>query len=152
MIVVGVATMPCHTVPWRGCCCRPRRTLNGVDWLDQQLVQAPPGTIVGGGRPDQTFNRIARHIVKAVKQFDAVNPDHSLPNVLVFVNHDDNSGYRDLCETLTGHIRADSGEVYAFMSDGLLGDKRKLIDLYVWIDDYRDRQEIRGWLMADTVP
>jgi hypothetical protein len=114
-----------------------------------------PGTIVGGGRPDPTFNRIALNIVKAVKQFDAVNPNHSLPNVLVFVNHDDNSSYRDLCETLTGRIRADSGEVYAYMthiSDGLLGDKRKRIDLYVWIYDYRDLRRIGGWLMANTVP
>jgi hypothetical protein len=92
--------------------------------------------------------------VKAVKQFDAVNPDHSVPNVVVFVNHDDNSGYRDLSETLTGHIRADSGEVYVTMAhifDRILGDKRKHIDLYVWIEDYRDRRRIGGF-MADTLP
>lgn len=125
------------------------------DWLDEQLEQAPPGTIVGGGRPDPTFNRIARHVLKAVKQFDAVNPDHSLPNMLIFVNHDDNSGFADMCETLTGRYRADSGEVYETMtriSDGILGDKRKRIDLYLWVDDYRGCRCISGWLMSDAVP
>jgi hypothetical protein len=102
------------------------------DWLDEQLEQAPPGTIVGGARSDPTFNRIARHVLKAVNQFDTVNPDHGMPNVLVFVNHDENSGYADMCETLTGQFRADSGEVYETMtriSDGVLGEKRKRIDL-----------------------
>jgi hypothetical protein len=124
------------------------------DWLDEQLERAPPGTIVGGGRPDPTFNRVARHVLKAVKQFDAVNPDHSLPNVLVFVNHDDNSGYPDMFETLTGRFRADSGEAYETMthiSNGVPGEKRKRIDLYIWIDDYRGRRCIGGWLMTDAV-
>ena len=53
------------------------------DWLDEQLEQAPPLTVVGGARSDPTFNRIARNIEKAVRQFDAVNPDHGVPNVLV---------------------------------------------------------------------
>ena len=74
------------------------------DWLDEQLEQAPPLTVVGGARSDPTFNRIARNIEKAVRQFDAVNPDHGVPNVLVLVNHDDNSGFADLCETLTGQF------------------------------------------------
>ena len=142
-------------VSWRGTAgfCEVKSPRD--DWLDEQLEQAPPGTIVGGGRSDPTFNRLASHILKAVKQFDAVNPDHSLPNVLVFVNHDDKSGYRDLSETLTGHIRANSGEVYVTMTyipDGLLGDKRNRIDLYLWIDEYRDRRRIGGWFMADTLP
>jgi hypothetical protein len=84
------------------------------DWLDEQLELAPSGTIVGGARPDPTFNRIARHIEKAVTQFDTVNPDRSLPNVLVFVNHDDHASFNDLYETVTGYARAQSGERYPF--------------------------------------
>ena len=70
-------------VSWRGLAgyCEVKSPRD--DWLDEQLERAPPGMIVGGGRPDPTFNRIARNIVKAVKQFDAVNPDHSLSNVPV---------------------------------------------------------------------
>lgn len=125
------------------------------DWLDEQLENAAEWTIVGGARPDPTFNRVARHILKAVEQFDAVNPDHDLPNVLVFVNHDHNSGFADMCETITGHIRSDSGQVYLTMlpiAEGLLGEKRKHVDLYVWIDACRTPRRIGGWLMTDVKP
>ena len=94
------------------------------------------------------MNRIARNIEKAVRQCDTVNPDHYVPNVLVMVNHDDNSGFVDLRETLTGQFRADSGDTYptTMRIATRLGDKRKRIDLYCWIDDYRGRREIGGWL------
>src|SRR2546423_1452462 len=65
------------------------------DWLDDQLLAAPPGTIVGGASEDPRFNRVARHVLKAVKQFRTVNPDHGHPNVLVFVNHDAGSNFDD---------------------------------------------------------
>src|ERR1700733_2636220 len=72
------------------------------DWLDNQLDEAPPFTIVGGGRPDPIFNRIVRHVAKAATQFDAVNADRSVLNLLAFVNHDAMSHFADLRETLTG--------------------------------------------------
>jgi hypothetical protein len=125
------------------------------DWLEGQLEQAPPGTIVGGPRQDPRFNRIARHVLKAVTQFETVNADRKLPNVLVFVNHDDHSHYGDLRETLTGHFHADSGAVYETMtriSNGVLGEKRSRIDLYLWIDDNRRCRRIGGWFWSDAVP
>jgi hypothetical protein len=123
------------------------------DWLDEQLLRAPPGTIIGGIREDPRFNRIARHILKAVKQFSTVNPGHSLPNVLVFVNHDDGSNFNDLYETVTGYARAQSGERYPFhtnIAEGRLGPKRADIDLYLWIDDHRKRQRIAGFLWSEA--
>ncbi len=140
-------------VSWRGLAgyCEVKSPRD--DWLDEQLEQAPPGTIVGGARTDPTFNRIARHILKAVKQLDTVNPDHALPNVLVFVNHDDHSNFNDLCETVTGYARAASGERYPFhlhIAEQRLGDKRGRIDLYLWIDDNRKRRRISGFLWCDT--
>ena len=58
------------------------------DWLDRQLAEAPPVAIVGGARPDPIFNRLSNKIYEATQQFDVVNPDVALPNVLAFVNHD----------------------------------------------------------------
>src|ERR1700756_1314742 len=43
------------------------------DWLDKQ-IDALPGELVGGLRPDPVFNRLTTHIHKAVQQFNAVNP------------------------------------------------------------------------------
>jgi hypothetical protein len=58
------------------------------DWLDAQIETANPGQIAGGARNDPTFNRLARHISKAASQFDAVNKDRAVPNILVFVKSD----------------------------------------------------------------
>src|SRR6266436_5852793 len=46
-------------------------------WLDKHLAAAPPGVVVGGGRPDPTYNRLTTDIHEAVKQFNAVNPNQA---------------------------------------------------------------------------
>lgn len=121
------------------------------DWLDEQFEKTPPLTLVGGLRADPTFTRIARNIEKAVRQFDAVNPDHGVPNVLILVNHADASNYNDLYETVTGNARATSGEEYPFHKHTAdrLGDKRGRIDLYLWVDDNRKRRRIGGFLWCN---
>jgi hypothetical protein len=58
---------------------------------------------------NSTFNRIGRHVRNAAEQFDAVNPARQLPNVLVFVNHNEMSARSDLYETVTGRFPASDG-------------------------------------------
>jgi hypothetical protein len=53
-------------------------------WPDKQLANAPVGTVVAGATPDPTFNRLTADIHDTVKQFNAVNPGRSHPNVLIF--------------------------------------------------------------------
>ena|SRR5579871_1314570 len=123
------------------------------DWLDDQLDVTPPGVIVGGGRSDPTFNRIARHVEKAATQFDAVNLGRSVPNILVFANYADASHYGDLIETVTGIFHAESGERYVTMthiSEGRLATAKQKIDLYVWIDGKARR--IQGYLFNEAFP
>ena len=115
-------------------------------WLEEQIAAVPPGQNFGGGGPDPVFNRLARHIQKAAKQFDAVNQDRLLPNILVLVNHDDGSGYEDLREVLTGTLHAESGTRYITMphiAEGLIGHAKRRIDLYAWIDDPPQRPPVR---------
>jgi hypothetical protein len=112
------------------------------DWLDQQIEAATSGQIVGRARPDPTFNRIARHIEKAASQFDAVNGDRTVPNILVFVNHADAAGPNDLLETVTGTFFAENGQRFAtvrHISQGRLASVREIIDLYIWIDQKTSR-------------
>jgi hypothetical protein len=123
------------------------------DWLDDQLDVATPMQVVGGLRQDPTFNRIARHVEKTASQFDAVNPNRDHPNILVFVNHDKASNFNDLRETLTGMFHAEGGERFATMmhiSEGRLGDIKKRIDLYAWIDARKSR--IQGHLFNEFDP
>ena len=123
------------------------------DWLDEEIEKAPPGQIAGGARRDPTFNRIARHIEKAASQFDAVNADHALPNILVFVNHADAVSVADLHETITGMFVTDSGRKIPTLmniAEGRIGVARTKIDLYVWIG--RKAACVQGWLFNDTHP
>ncbi len=113
-------------------------------WLDKLLDTAKPFQIVGGGRNDPIFNRIGRLAQKAAEQFSAINATRSLPNILVFVNHDDFSGFGDLIETFTGMFHAADGSRHVTMPHvaSRLGHARKHIDLCVWIDGKTRR--VRG--------
>lgn len=81
-------------------------------WLDSQVAAALPGEIVGGGRKDPIFNRLSDDIHTAIKQFDSVNPEGQIPNVLAFVNHDKICGFNDLIGVLTGNFLAEDDHTY----------------------------------------
>ncbi len=70
--------------------------------MGKQLATAPPLTLVGGGRPDPTYNRINNYIHSAVGQFDGVNPGMEHPNFLAIVNGDSGAGVMDLIRVFTG--------------------------------------------------
>ena len=106
-------------------------------WLDELLAKAPPLTIVGGGRPDPIFNRLARHLTKADTQFAAVNPTRAELNILAYVNHDDHSHYSDLVETLTGYFHADDGTKHPTMmhiAEGWIRETKRRIDAFLWFE------------------
>lgn len=119
------------------------------DWLDQQEAEAGGQGIFGGGRPDPTFNRIGRQIEHAALQFESVNPNHILPNVLIFVNHDESSGFGDLYETITGCFVSEDGHHHPTaknVSEGKIRESKLIIDLYAWIDLNAKRPR---WLLTD---
>jgi hypothetical protein len=123
------------------------------EWLDDQLMDAAPFQIVGGARNDPTFNRIAGLVRKAVKQFDAVNADRRLPNIMVIVNWDDSSHFGDLDETLTGYLRLAGGGKAPTMlnvSEGRIRDEKRRIDAYVWFNGHRRRVEGIFFTQSDT--
>lgn len=106
-------------------------------WLDGLLDDAPPLTLVGGARPDPTFNRLSRLLSKADAQFTAVNPTREELNVLAYVNHDNASNFNDLRETLTGYFHAADGTKHATMLDiaeGWIGEARRRIDAFLWFE------------------
>ena len=106
-------------------------------WLDGLLDQAAPGEIVGGLRNDPVFNRLTNHIHKARSQFDAVNPEEELPNVLAFHNEDEHAGFLDLLAVTTGNFFADDGSVhpiYKNYSEGRVKTDIEKIHLFIWLD------------------
>jgi hypothetical protein len=120
-------------------------------WLDEQLAGAPPFTLVGGARPDPTFNRLARLINKAKEQFTTVNQDRAALNILAYVNHDEHSGLHDLQEVLTGHFQAVDGMRYPTMlhiSNGIIGAAKQVIDAYAWFDGASGK--LRGVIFSEA--
>jgi hypothetical protein len=114
------------------------------DWLDKQLENAKPLEIVGGLRHDPIFNRLADRIHDAAKQFDAVNHDHEFPNVLIFTNSDTHCGFPDLLSVLTGNFHAEGGAVepiYKEISEGRIREEKLTIDLYVWLNEWKGKQQ-----------
>ena len=96
---------------------------------------------------DSIFNRLTSYIYKASKQFDAVNSELQVPNVLALVNQDDMSNFHDLLEILTGNFYADDGSVLPIskkFSEGRIKEHKIKIHLIIWLDAL-DNFKLRGF-------
>lgn len=79
--------------------------------------------------------RIQRQMLKAVDQFNGVNPDGFLFNVLVFVSHDPHADAAHLTKTIGGVRMTAAGEVGipAFsVTTSKLNPARQCIDAIMW--------------------
>lgn len=87
---------------------------------------------------DTTPNQITDDIHNAFKKFRDVNKNHSIPNVLAFVNRKMTAGVDYLEDVLTGHWYMDSGKAYPFYvyySEGRIRNEKSEIDLYLWFEE-----------------
>jgi len=88
-------------------------------------------------RKNLPFHRkLGSHIRHAGQQFCAVNPDHSLPNIMVFVTHAPDIERRDLHATISGLPAPDGKRIFMLsrkMQEQVLDAARK-IDHFLWID------------------
>ncbi len=115
------------------------KTAQEDDWLDQQLAGVPALTLVGGSRPDSTYNRVSSYIHSAAGQFDAVNPTMAHPNVLAIVNGEHSAGRTDLIHVVTGNAYCESGEVVPMFreySEGRIREEKLRVHLYLWFNDW----------------
>lgn len=115
------------------------KTVLRDEWLDHQLDTAPPGSIIGGGRSDPVLNRLTSKIHEAVQQFDVINPYLICPNVLAFVNHDQNSDLHDLVGVITGQFLANGRglcPIYYRFSEGRIRSEKFRVHLYIWLDEF----------------
>jgi hypothetical protein len=106
------------------------------DWVFELPDDIKPGESVAEMRPSPTSNNLARQIESAVEQFDAVNPDHKLPNVLVIVNHAPGRTRSDLHVALTGIQVPDGPRLFTLTPDRQkqIWESARRIDLFLWID------------------
>ncbi|KAA0957470.1 hypothetical protein FQ085_10215 [Planococcus sp. ANT_H30] len=84
---------------------------------------------------DTSEDAIKRHIRKAFKQFEAVNKEHNVPNVLIFNNLDTMINPHDLFITVSGYAITENGEILKLHNVGRIEEKLKFIDLYLWLEN-----------------
>jgi hypothetical protein len=106
------------------------------DWVFEFPDDIKPGESVTEMRPSPTSNNLARQIESAAEQFDAVNPDHKLPNVLVLVNHAIGRTRSDLHVAVTGIQVPDGPRLFTFKPDKQkqVWEAARRVDLFLWVD------------------
>jgi large subunit ribosomal protein L30 len=96
---------------------------------------APGEAVIRKNLPFQ--RKLGSHIRHAGRQFDAVNPAHSLPNIMVFVTHAPDIQQRDLHATIAGLPAPEPGKRVFMLSRKMqeqVLDAAGKIDLFLWID------------------
>ncbi len=106
------------------------------DWIFESPAKGEAGQSVPEIRPSPTSNNIARQIKSAAEQFDAVNPNHELPNVLVLVNHAVGRTRSDLHITLAGIPVPGGPDQFTLKLDHQkeVWAAARRIDLFIWVD------------------
>jgi len=106
------------------------------DWVFEFPDKSKPDEAVLKTRQSPTSNNLARQIKSAAEQFDAVNPNHELPNVLVIVNHAPGRTRSDLHITLTGVPVPGGPSLFTLKLDHQkeVWEAVRRIDLFIWVD------------------
>jgi hypothetical protein len=106
------------------------------DWVFESLDKSKPGEAVLKTRHSPASNNLARQIMSAAEQFDAVNPNHELPNVLVIVNHAPGRTRSDLHVTLTGVPVPGGPSLFTLKLDHQkeVWEAARRVDLFLWVD------------------
>lgn len=119
------------------------------DWVFDVPADLKPGELREEVRHDPAAHNLARNIGKAAEQFDAVNPDHRLPNILVLVSHARLRGPVDLHMAIAGIMMPDGGRRFllvdskekdwskAWKKQRKLWEASRSIDLFFWIDAHK---------------
>lgn len=82
------------------------------------------------------YRKLGSHIRRAAEQLETVNPDHKLPNIMVFVNHAPDIARRDLLATIAG-LPVPGGWPLFMLSPKMqaqVTEAARHIDLFLWID------------------
>jgi large subunit ribosomal protein L30 len=122
-------------------------------WVFEFPTDLEPDELRIEVRPDGAVPNLGRRIVKAAQQFDAVNPKHDVPNIMVIVNHAPGKGPLDLRFALEGMVVPGGGRgLFIFDKENEKkpsDDQKKVweaarnIDLYIWVDPRTRKWEYR---------
>lgn len=102
---------------------------------DDFILEAPKAGGVAIRRNLPFYRKLGSHIKYAVEQFDAENPDHAQPNILVFVSHSPDIQRRDLIATIAGlPVPGGPACLHAGQENAKADYRRRLQDRPVYLD------------------
>jgi hypothetical protein len=104
---------------------------------DDFIFEPPPAGEAAVRHNLPYHRKLGSHVRYAAKQFDAVNPDYRLPNILAFVTHCPDIERRDLLATIAGLPIPNSDRRLFMLSRKMqqqVIDAARRIDLFLWID------------------
>ena len=106
------------------------------DWVFESPDKIEVGEPVLEMRHSPTSNNLARQIMNAVDQLNAINLDHGLPNVLVLVNHAVGRTRSDLHVTLAGIPVPGGPQLFTLKLDHQkeVSEAARHVDLFLWVD------------------
>ena len=99
-------------------------------------------------RNDPVLNRISNKIYEAYSQLIQINKNHSIPNILIFLNYDYSINCSYMTDILTGTHFVESGNHQIGFYNRFrerIKDKMSFIDLYIWIDKRNNKPLLRFW-------
>jgi ribosomal protein L30 len=103
---------------------------------DFDKIEAPPEGAAAVRKNLPFYRKLGQHVRGAVKQLEAGNPRHELPNVMIFVSHAPEIERKDLIATLSGLPVAGGDRVFMLgkKMQRQVCDAAKKVDLFLWID------------------
>ncbi|MDY0094923.1 MAG: hypothetical protein RBT80_19685 [Candidatus Vecturithrix sp.] len=94
-----------------------------------------------GLRHDPTYNKIQNKIHEAADQLKAANPEHTVPNIVFFINHTDKVGWADLWYVLTGQLMPHDWPSklvdLTYLKRLVEKDDLIVVDYIIWADTFR---------------
>jgi len=97
---------------------------------------------VCGERPNPTFNKIQNKIHEAAKQLNNVSPEHTVPNIVFFINHTKKVGWQDLWHVLTGQVTPPNQPTepidLRYFNRLLKKGDHEAIDYFIWADTFKN--------------
>lgn len=91
-----------------------------------------------GLRHDPTYNKIQNKIHEAASQLKNANPEHSVANIIFFINHTDKVGWADLWLVLTGQVMPHDqpSEIvdFTYLKRIVEKDDLAVVDYIIWAD------------------
>jgi hypothetical protein len=112
--------------------CEVKSPQNIFEERVNNAINAGQGGVIeiGYGNNYRQGRCIARAAVKAAPQFEAANPAHAVPNILILINHDEYAVVEDFEQALTGYAPEGGNHSVGEPLQNAIPE----IDLYVWIN------------------